>query len=176
MAALARKHGLTHAALNALAVIEGAGGPLPAGEVSARMHITTATMTSVLDTLERNGHVVRQPNPKDRRSVLVDITPSAQAVLDRLLPEVQLAARSVFGALDDDALRSLLDHLAVARAAIESFSPTRPFPPSVSHPRGSVAVDQPSRGCPDLCAADASLTSESSSRTTVSDRALLRRP
>jgi len=133
VAALARKHGLTHAALNALAVIEGAGGRLPAGEVSARMHITTATMTSVLDTLERNGHVVRQPNPKDRRSVLVDITPSAQAVLDRLLPEVQLAARSVFGALDDDALRSLLDHLAVARAAIESFSPD-PTVPAVRVP------------------------------------------
>ncbi len=128
MAALARKHGLTHAALNALAVIEGAGAPLPTGEVSARMHITTATMTSVLDTLERNGYIVRQPNPEDRRSVLVDITPSAQAVLDRLLPEVQLAARSVFATLDDDALRALLDHLAVARVAIESSSPDLTLP------------------------------------------------
>jgi len=123
VAALARKHGLTHAALNALAVIEGAGGPVQPGEVSARMHITSATMTSVLDTLERNGYVVRRPNPEDRRSVLVDITPSAQTVLDRLLPQVQLAARSVFAALGDDALQSLLDHLAVARSAIDSFLP-----------------------------------------------------
>src|SRR3954468_5336906 len=59
IAAVARRHGLSHAALNALAVIEGAGGPIPAGEVSARMHITTGTMTSVLDTLERNGYVER---------------------------------------------------------------------------------------------------------------------
>jgi len=128
VAGLARAHGLSHAALNALAVIEGAGGPLPVGEVSARMHITTATMTSVLDTLERNGHVVRQANPDDRRSVLVDITPSAQAVLDRLLPEIQLAARSVFGDLDDAALQRFLDQLAVARSAIESFSGEAPSP------------------------------------------------
>jgi hypothetical protein len=29
------------AALSALAVIEGAGGPLPAGEITAQMHIST---------------------------------------------------------------------------------------------------------------------------------------
>ena len=52
------------------------------------MHITTGTMTSVLDTLERNGYVKRLPDPDDRRRVLVEITPAAQDVLNRLLPEV----------------------------------------------------------------------------------------
>ena len=53
IAGVARRYGLSHAALNALAVIEGAGGPLPTGEVTAQMRISTATMTSILDTLER---------------------------------------------------------------------------------------------------------------------------
>ena len=86
---VARRYRLSHAALNALAVIEGAGAPVPTGQVSAEMHISTATMTSVLDTLERNGYIVRQPDPADRRRVLVDITPAAQAVLDQVLPAVQ---------------------------------------------------------------------------------------
>ena len=64
---LARRYGLTHASLNALAAIEAAGGPLPAGEISTRMHYTTGTMTGILDTLERKGYVRRIADPSDRR-------------------------------------------------------------------------------------------------------------
>jgi MarR family transcriptional regulator, 2-MHQ and catechol-resistance regulon repressor len=118
VAGVARRHGLSHAALNALAVIEGAGGPLPAGEVSARMHITTGTMTSVLDTLERNGYVKRLADPNDRRRVLVDITPAAQAVLDKMLPEVQHVVAAAMGSIDAGTLQAFLDTLATVSAAI----------------------------------------------------------
>jgi DNA-binding MarR family transcriptional regulator len=117
---IARRYGLSHAALNALAVIEGAGGPLPAGEVSARMHITTGTMTTVLDTLERSGYVQRLADPDDRRRVLVDITPSAQSVLDRMLPDVQQISKVIMGVLDDKALRTLLETLAVVTTSVEN--------------------------------------------------------
>jgi DNA-binding MarR family transcriptional regulator len=132
VATVARRHGLTHAALNALAVIEGAGGPLPTGEVGARMHITTGTTTTVLDTLERKGLVRRQADQDDRRRVLVDITPEAQDVLDRLLPEVQQAARGVMGALDDERLQMLLETLADVRAAIAEAPQDLP-PPVARH-------------------------------------------
>ena len=128
MADVARRHGLSHAALNALAVIEGAGGPLPTGEVSARMHITTGTMTTVLDTLERNGYVRRLADPDDRRRVLVDITPAAQSVLERLLPEVQQVAKAVMGTLDDKALQALLDTLAAVSAAVDNVPSGLPAP------------------------------------------------
>lgn len=118
MAGVARRHGLSHAALNALAVIEGAGGPLPAGEVSARMHITTGTMTSVLDTLERNRYVKRLADPSDRRRVLVDITPAAQAVLDKMLPEVQHVIAVALRDIDADTLQAFFDTLATVSAAI----------------------------------------------------------
>lgn len=118
VAGIARRHGLSHAALNALAVIEGNGGPLPAGEVGTHMHITSGTMTSVLDTLERNGYVKRLADPTDRRRVLVDVTPAAGAVLDAVLPQVQQAAAVVMGALDDEALQALLDRLVVLHDAV----------------------------------------------------------
>ena len=63
VASVARRHGLSHAALNALAVIEGNGRPMTAGAVGAHMHITSGTTTSVLDTLERNGYVERLKDP-----------------------------------------------------------------------------------------------------------------
>jgi DNA-binding MarR family transcriptional regulator len=129
VAAVARRHRLSHAALNALAVVEGNGGPLPAGELSARMHITSGTMTGVLDTLEGNGYVRRQADPTDRRRVLVDFTPAGQAVLDRVLPEVQQFVTAVMGTLDDQALHTLLDHLTVVRRAITA-APTDLPPPA----------------------------------------------
>jgi DNA-binding MarR family transcriptional regulator len=128
VAAVARRHRLSHAALNALAVTEGNGGPLLAGELSARMHITSGTMTGVLDTLERNGYIQRHPDPADRRRVLVDLTPAGQAVLDRLLPEVQQVVTAVMGALDDEALHALLDHLAVVRDALATAPAELPPP------------------------------------------------
>ncbi len=135
VADVARRHGLSHAALNALAVVEGNGGPLPTGEISARMHITTGTMTTVLDTLERNGYIRRLADPDDRRRVLVDITPSAQTVLDEMLPEVQQRAKAVMGVLDDATLRTLLDTLAVVTDAIDNTPEALPPPARRRTPR-----------------------------------------
>lgn len=128
VAGVARRYGLSHAALNALAVIEGAGGPVPTGEVSARMHITTGTMTSVLDTLERNGYVRRLADPDDRRRVLVDITPAAQSVLDQMLPGVQQVANTVMAMLDEKALHALLGTLAAIGASIDNVPEDLPPP------------------------------------------------
>jgi len=136
IAGVARRYGLSHAALNALAVIEGAGGPVPAGQVSAQMHISTATMTSVLDTLERNGYIVRQPDPADRRRVLVDITPAAQAVLDQVLPAVQQLVTATLSPLDDQTLHTLLQGLAAANDALASAPDDLPPPAARRAPPG----------------------------------------
>jgi len=125
----ARRHGLSHAALNALAVIEGNAEPIPTGEISTRMHITTGTMTTVLDTLERNNYIQRLADPNDRRRVLVDITPAAQTVLDQLLPEVQQLARAIMGTLDDNTLHNLLETLATLTNTID-HPPTNLPPPA----------------------------------------------
>lgn len=110
-------------------MIEGAGGPLPAGEVSTRMHITTATMTTVLDTLERKGYIRRQPDPADRRRVLVDITPDAQALLGQLLPEIQQLVTATLSPLGDRTLSVLLDALIAANEALTAAPRDLPPPP-----------------------------------------------
>ncbi len=130
IATVAQRRGVSHAALNALAVIEGNGGPIAVGEVSAAMHITSATMTGVLDTLTRNGYVERLADPDDRRRVLVEVTPSAQALLDALLPEVVQMTTAAVARVDEADLGELLRLLEVVRAAIVATPTELSTPPA----------------------------------------------
>ena len=129
-----RRSGLSRAAFNALAVIEGEGAPMLTGEVAARMHITSGSITSVLDTLERKGLVVRSNDPGDRRRVLVDITPEAQALLDDLLPRVQQTAGAITTALTDDQLVTLLSLLGELRSALGDVPADLPEPEARRRP------------------------------------------
>jgi DNA-binding MarR family transcriptional regulator len=75
----------------------------------------------VLDTLQRHGYVVRMADPGDRRRVLVDITPEAQAILDRLLPEVVQATTAVLAELPESELEAFLSTLSKVSGAIASL-------------------------------------------------------
>ncbi|MDH3259899.1 MAG: MarR family transcriptional regulator [Acidimicrobiia bacterium] len=46
----------------------------PLKELADAAHCTRATITGIVDILERKGLVTRQPNPGDRRSLLVTLT------------------------------------------------------------------------------------------------------
>ena len=70
-----------------MAIIDGAGEPLSPTTIAERLIVTTATVTSLLDTLEKRGLVVRQPDPADRRKLLVSITDEARTIVDQFLPE-----------------------------------------------------------------------------------------
>jgi DNA-binding MarR family transcriptional regulator len=92
-------------------------------------------MTTVLDTLERNRYIRRLADPDDRRRVLVDITPTAQALLDQMLPEVQQRAKAVMGVLDNNTLHALLDTLAALTEAIDAVPQNLPPPAPRRTPR-----------------------------------------
>ncbi len=78
-----------------LAVVEGAGEPLEPSVIADRLLITTGSMTSLLDNLEKRGLIRRLPHPHDRRKLLIDITPEAQSILDELLPSLHARERHV---------------------------------------------------------------------------------
>ncbi|WP_150953005.1 MarR family winged helix-turn-helix transcriptional regulator [Microbacterium testaceum] len=46
-------------------------------DLSRHLGVSTASMTALLDRLERSGHLRRTPHPSDRRKVLVTTTPHA---------------------------------------------------------------------------------------------------
>lgn len=50
-------------------------GPMTAGRLAECTGLTTGGVTVMLDRLEKAGFVKREPNPNDRRSVLVSVNP-----------------------------------------------------------------------------------------------------
>jgi DNA-binding MarR family transcriptional regulator len=85
---LLREFDLTRGSHNVLQILGGATEPLTPGELSARLTVTSATVTGLLDTLESRGLARRRPHPADRRSVLAEITDDGRLLLDRLVPEL----------------------------------------------------------------------------------------
>jgi DNA-binding MarR family transcriptional regulator len=83
-----RSFGLTRGSHNALQILGGATDPLTPSEVAARLTVTSATVTGLLDTLEARGLARRRPHPRDRRCTLVEITEDGRRLLDDLVPEL----------------------------------------------------------------------------------------
>ena len=126
---LQREFGISPTAGMVLSTVEGAGHPLSPTAIAERLIVTTASVTSLLDTLEKRGLVVRRPHPDDRRRVLVAVTADGQAVLDRLLPGMHGVERRMFEGLSGADRRRLLKTLGwlQARAAAMAEGPMEPL-------------------------------------------------
>jgi DNA-binding MarR family transcriptional regulator len=120
--ALAR-HDLSATGREVLAVLDGAGHPLSAGEVAARVLVTTASMTAVLDTLERRALLRRIPDPTDRRRVLIGLTGEGRALVDAFLPEMAALQSAVCEPLDAADRELLLDLLGVLHDRARTVDP-----------------------------------------------------
>ena len=113
-------HQLSPAGRQALAVLDGADRPLSPTTVAERLLVTTASMTSLLDTLERRGFVTRSPDPDDRRKVLVTLTEDGKRVVDEFLPQVVAVQTALMADLTETQRRQLLESLATIRATIDT--------------------------------------------------------
>ena len=122
------RYQLSPSARGVLAVVEGAGEPLEPTVIAERLVVTTGSMTSLLDNLEKRGLIRRLPHPDDRRKILVDITAPAQAIVDELLPTLHAREREVVGAaLTATEQRTLLRLLAkLQQAAVDAAATPAP--------------------------------------------------
>ena len=74
--------GISAPRLSALSVVVFAG-PIPIGELATAEGVRPPTMTRLVDGLERDGLVKREPDPEDRRGVVVRATTRGVRTLTR---------------------------------------------------------------------------------------------
>lgn len=77
-----RAAGLSRARLSALSVVV-FRGPLTLGELATADGVRSATMTGIVNGLERDGLVRRRPHGRDRRAVNIEATASGRKLLER---------------------------------------------------------------------------------------------
>jgi DNA-binding MarR family transcriptional regulator len=70
----ARKLGLNRTDVRCIGIVENEG-PMTAGRLAELSGLTTAAVTSILDRLEQAGYARRTRDEKDRRQVIVELTP-----------------------------------------------------------------------------------------------------
>ena len=64
-----------------------ADNPSTPAELAEEAGVTRATMTGLIDTLEKDGIVSRTADSHDRRTVLVHLTKPGRALIERMLPD-----------------------------------------------------------------------------------------
>jgi len=87
-------------------------GPHTPAELAEAAGVTRATMTGLIDTLERDGFVTREPDPNDRRMMSVRLTPAGEHFLSEFLPGHFQAIASLMSPLSETERKTLVHLLS----------------------------------------------------------------
>jgi DNA-binding MarR family transcriptional regulator len=86
--AILSEHGLTSGRFHLLMLLKRQGPvhALSPSDLAKKTGVTRGTMTQFIDAIEKDGFVKRVEDPKDRRGMLVQLTPAGEQKLAVVLP------------------------------------------------------------------------------------------
>lgn len=91
-------------------------------QLAEQSGVTRATMTGLVDTLERDGMVTRKPDPLDRRQLSVELTPRGLDFLNHIMPEHFRRISVLLSALSENERSTMVRLLAkIANQAQQAF-------------------------------------------------------
>ena len=97
-----------------LAQLTRSNGGTTLAELSRHLLVTAGNITGIIDRMENAGLVQRVPDPEDRRTTRVKLTPKGRALAETVIPKHAEDIRKLFGSLSASEiaqLRKLLDKL-----------------------------------------------------------------
>ncbi len=121
IAKLVQPFNLTPASGLVLSMLADSEAPLPPNEIASRLIITRATVTGLVDSLERRGYVQRRPHASDRRMTLVEITKKGCRVANAFRPVVHQHQKEWFQSLSEQEQQRLIGALHRLQAALADF-------------------------------------------------------
>jgi DNA-binding MarR family transcriptional regulator len=90
-------------------------GPVPAGRLAEATGLTTGAITTVLDRLERAGYARRVQDPRDRRRVLVELTPQIRERTNVFYAPHSALSEQLFQRYTQEQLELLLEFIRAGR-------------------------------------------------------------
>lgn len=92
-------------------------GPSTPGELARFTGLTTGGVTVMLDRLEKGGYLKREPNPRDRRSVLVHVNPTKVKKMQTFYGEINHRMAALLDETPERELRSVVNLLSKMNAS-----------------------------------------------------------
>jgi DNA-binding MarR family transcriptional regulator len=99
----------------------------PAG-LAGMAGVTRATMTGLIDTLERDGLVKRKPHGEDRRMMTVSLTARGEKTIRALLPAYFRLVAGVMAGLSEAERKTLVRLLGKIQDSIAALPPDKTKP------------------------------------------------
>jgi DNA-binding MarR family transcriptional regulator len=87
-------------------------GPMSAGEIAQHTGLATASVTNLVDRLEKKGYVRRVHDPADRRRVMVEPVETQAAEAHRHFSSARQSLARFYDKYRDDELAVIADFLA----------------------------------------------------------------
>lgn len=111
-------------------------GPIPAGRLAELTGLTTAAVTGLLDRLERRGWARREPDPSDRRRVIVrPLLENAERELEPFYAGIGQATADLIARYGEAEIALLLDFLLQSNAIVaEQIALVRAAEPADGRP------------------------------------------
>ena len=113
-------------ALRYLIDADAAGTGIRPTELAARLGITSASMTSLVDRLVASGYVTRQPHPSDRRALLLRPTPGADEEVRHNLNQMHTRMLEAAESLSQEEIRAVMHFLMRMREAVDAVNSASP--------------------------------------------------
>jgi len=98
-------------------------GPRTPAELADASGVTRATMTGLIDTLERDGFVKREPDTHDRRMMSVRLTPAGEKFLIGFLPGHFKAIAALMSPLSESERKTLVGLLGKIQQQANAMNP-----------------------------------------------------
>ena len=92
-------------------------GPSTPGELARFTGLTTGGVTVMLDRLEKGGYLKREPNPRDRRSVLVHLNSAKVKKMQTFYGEINHRMAALLDETPERELRSVVNLLSKMNAS-----------------------------------------------------------
>lgn len=117
---LARQMGLSASDAKALGVLE-RSGPLGAGELAEQIGLSAASVTTLVDRLEKKDFVERTRDPDDRRRVIIAARPEKLEEAQTIFAPLFVSVQKLFERYSEQELETILDFLTQDRARMRKL-------------------------------------------------------
>lgn len=119
-----RGHGITDVQFNVMMLLKnqsGERGGLTQIELSEMMLVNRANITTLIDRMEKAGHVVRTPDPDDRRYNIVKLTRAGIACHAQVAARYMEQVGDIMGALSKQERQTLVQLLTRLRNRLDTL-------------------------------------------------------